>query len=249
MTSSRLGLDRDLKLTWLDEAAVIAGRKLSRVQLQTALMAALAGELPGAGHNSARGKTVTVLKRVWITVPEDVTPLRDRALALLREGDADDRLALHWAMLLATHPFFADTVGSAGRLLALQGTFERGHLLRRLKDKWGDRPTIPKAVRRVLTSLVDWHVLQNTGSEFAATGAPRRLSAGHSGALLEAAVLASPDQTAPLQALDHSPMLFPFDVSAGLEQIRRSGRFRVHREGMGIEILSHQSTHGLWREP
>jgi hypothetical protein len=238
VTSSRLGLDRDLKLTWLDEAAVIAGRKLGRVQLQAALMGALAGELPGAGHNSARGKTVTVLKRVWITVPDHVVPLRNRALHLLSEGDADDRLALHWAMLLATHPFFADVVGSVGRLLALQGTFERSHVLRRLKDKWGDRPTIPKAVRRVLTSLVGWHVLESTGSEFSRTRPPQRLSAGHCEVLLEAAVFASPDQTASMQALATSPVLFAFDVGAGLEQVRRSGRFSVHREGMDREIVS-----------
>jgi hypothetical protein len=231
-------LDRDLKLTWLDEAAVIAGQKLDRVQLQSALMAALDGKLPGNGHNSARGKTVTVLKRVWSTVPDDVTPLRDRALRLLIDGDADDRLALHWAMLLATHPFFADVVGSIGRLLALQGTFERGHVLSRLKNKWGDRPTIPKAVRRVLISLVDWRVLENTGSEFARTQSLRRLSAGHSAVLLEAAVLASPNHTASMQALASSPMLFPFDVSAGFEQVRSSDRFDVHREGMDLDIVS-----------
>lgn len=238
MTSPRLGLDRDLKLGWLDEAAVIAGRNLSRVQLQAALMGALAGELPGAGHNSARGKTVTVLKRVWITVPNDVTPLRDRALGLLQDGDAGDRLALHWALLLATHPFFADVAGSVGRLLALQGAFERTHVLRRLKDKWGDRPTIPKAVRRVLTSLVGWQVLENTGSEFSRKRAPGRLSAEHAAVLLEATVFASPDQTTSMQALASSPLLFPFDVGAGLDQVRASGRFSVHREGMDLEIVS-----------
>jgi hypothetical protein len=238
VTSSRLGLDRDLKLTWLDEAAVIAGRNLNGVQLQSALMGALAGELPGAGHNSARGKTVTVLKRVWVTVPNDVTPLRDRALGLLQDGDTDDRLALHWAMLLATYPFFADVVGNVGRLLALQGTFERSHVLRRLKDKWGDRPTIPKAVRRVLTSLVGWQVLQNAGSEFSRKRAPRRISAEHASVLLEAAVLASPDQTASMQSLATSPLLFAFDVGPGMEQVRRSGRLSVHREGMDLEIVS-----------
>jgi hypothetical protein len=201
-------------------------------------MEALNGQLPGSGHNSARGKTVTVLKRVWSTVPANVLPLRDRALRLLPEGEEDDRLALHWAMLLATHPFFAHTVGNVGRLLALQGSFERSHVLRRLKDKWGDRPTIPKAVRRLLPSLVSWRVLENRGSEFSTKRAPRRLSPEHAALLLEAAVLASPDQTASMTALATSPMLFPFDVGAGLEELRRSGRFDVHHGGMDLEIVS-----------
>jgi hypothetical protein len=33
-------------------------------------------------------------------------------------------------------------------------------------------------------------------------------------------------------------MVFPFHIEAGLEQIRRSGRFRLHREGLDVEMVS-----------
>ena len=58
------------------------------------------------------------------------------------------------------------------------------------------------------------------------------------GLLLEAAVLASADQTTSIRALATSPMLYPFDVGAGLERLRRSGRFDVHNEVMDLEIVS-----------
>ena len=238
MTSPRLGLDRNLRLAWLDAAAAVGGRGLKGPELQAALMAALENELPGTGHNSARGKTVTVLKRIWCIVPEPTRDLRDRALAKLSEGDSDYRLALHWAMLSATYPFFADISEVVGRLLTLQGSFDRVHVVRRISDRWGDRTTIPKAVRRLLTSMVEWGVLVRQDDQFSAAAKRRVASPDHAALLVEAALLASPGQTALVAALVASPMLFPFDVAAGAEQLRQSPRFRVHREGLNVEVLT-----------
>jgi hypothetical protein len=33
-------------------------------------------------------------------------------------------------------------------------------------------------------------------------------------------------------------MLFPFDSTAGTEQLPQSERFRVHREGLDVELLT-----------
>jgi hypothetical protein len=243
MTSPRVGLDRNLRLAWLDAAAAVAGRRLQGPELQAALMAALENELPGTGHNSARGKTVTVLKQVWCTVPEPTRDLRDRALSKLAEGDSDYRLALHWTMLLATYPFFADISEVIGRLLTLQGSFDRVHVLRRTSNRWGDRSTIPKAVRRILASMVEWGVLIVRDDQFSAATKRRVAPSDQAALLVEAALLASPGQSASVSALVASPMLFPFDVMAGAEQLRHSARFRVHREGLDIELLTLATLH------
>jgi hypothetical protein len=137
-------------------AAAVAARRLSTKDTQSALMAALEGQVPGTTPQSGRGKTVTVLRRIWFSVPASVEGLRDRALTLLPDGDADDRLALHWAMLLTTHSFFVDVAAVVGRLLALQGTFERAQVLRRLAERWGDRSTIARAVPRISSSQLEW---------------------------------------------------------------------------------------------
>ncbi len=238
MTSPRLGLDRDLRLAWLDTAAAVAARRLSTTETQAALMAALEGQVPGTTPQSGRGKTVTVLRRIWFNVPAGAEGLRDRALTLLAEGDADDRLALHWAMLLATHPFFVDVTAVIGRLLALQGTFERVQVLRRLAERWGDRSTIARAVPRILSSQLEWGVLRLQGEEFSAAGKKRVVLPGHARLLAEALVLSSPGQTTSLQALTSAPTLFPFDVSSAVEWLRRSERFRVHREGFDVDLVT-----------
>lgn len=238
MTGPRLGLDRELRRAWLDAAAAVASRRLSSGETQVALMRELDGQIRGTTPQSGRGKTVTILRRIWFAVPSDVESLRDRALALLADGDPDDRLALHWAMLLATHPFFADAAAVVGRLVGLQGTFERAHLMRRLTERWGDRSTLARAVPRLLVSLTEWGVLTLTGEQFRPAERTRVVLAPHAAILLEAALMASPGRTASFQALAASPLLFPFDVSAGLEEIRRSRRFHLHREGLDVEIVS-----------
>src|SRR5688572_27338595 len=52
VTRSRLGLDRDIKLAWLDEAAAITAQRLNNSETQQALMAALEGEVLGATPQS-----------------------------------------------------------------------------------------------------------------------------------------------------------------------------------------------------
>src|SRR5436190_1543329 len=79
VTSPRLGLDRNLRLAWLDTAAAISARRLSTKETQAALMAALEGQVPGTTPQSGRGKTVTVLRRIWFNVPASNEELRDRA--------------------------------------------------------------------------------------------------------------------------------------------------------------------------
>ena len=238
MTSPRLGLDRNLRLTWLDAAAAVAARRLNTTETQVALMAALEGEVLGTTPQSGRGKTVTVLRRIWYAVPPHAASLRNLALSLLPEGDVQDRLALHWGMLLVTHPFFADLALVAGRALALQGGFDRSYVLRRLADRWGDRSTLARAVPRVLASMSEWGVLEHRDGQFAARACRLPVRTRHAAVLLEATVLASPSHTSSLGALPSSPMLFPFEVQGGLDQVRTSDRFSIHREGMDVDVVS-----------
>jgi hypothetical protein len=240
-------LDRDLKLTWLDAAAAITAQRLNTSQTQAALMAVLEGDVRGITPQSGRGKTVTVLRRVWYAVPSHVQPLRDRALDLLREGDVEDRLALHWSMLLATHPFFADLTTVIGKALVLQASFDRQYVFHRLVDRWGDRTTLARSVPRVLASLLDWGVIAIQGQRIVAAARRLDLAPGHAAVLLEAAVLASPSHTSSLASLVTSPMIFPFDVQSGIERLRASDRFVVHREGVDVDVVSVRRDLGLRR--
>ena len=93
---------------WLDATANCVMADASTPTARAFVWTLLEGEVEGTKLNSARGKTATVLNRIWIVPPAKLGSLRDDALACFADADADDRLALHWAMMLAAYPFFAD---------------------------------------------------------------------------------------------------------------------------------------------
>lgn len=79
---------------------------------------------------------------------------------LVLHSGSGQRVALHWALLAATYPFFADVATNTGRLLALQGDLTLAQLTRPMQ-RWGDRSTMTRAVQRVIRSIVQWGVLSD----------------------------------------------------------------------------------------
>ena len=102
-----IGFDRKVDLAWLDAVASRVAAGATEEEVRSYLWRLLEGTVAGNRFNSARGKTVTVLAHIWSQVPEDAHSLRDRAVRLLPEVPPAHRVALHWAMALATYPFFA----------------------------------------------------------------------------------------------------------------------------------------------
>ncbi len=78
-----IGFDRKIELDWLDATAAQVAAGAGDREIRDYLWKLLDGEVAGDSFNSARGKTVTVLRHIWSRVPEPVLPLRERALALL----------------------------------------------------------------------------------------------------------------------------------------------------------------------
>jgi hypothetical protein len=63
--------------------------------------------VPSNTNNSGRGKTLTVLTRIWLAEPDDVQPLRDIALKCLASANGENRLAVHWPWSLLDIPSFS----------------------------------------------------------------------------------------------------------------------------------------------
>ena len=154
-----IGLDRPIHLEWMDAAAGSLADGRSPKEARDFVWKLLDGAVAGKTAQSARGKTLTVISRVWLTVPAAARPLRDSALKVIAHASADDRLALHWALLSATYPFFLDVASQVGRLLSLNSDFSVGQLTRRVVEAWGDRSTLRPAIQRLVRSMSGWGVL------------------------------------------------------------------------------------------
>jgi len=121
---SQIGLDRLVRLKWLERTAylVLAGNEAP------AMKAALQEELQGAflsNSTKIRGsldKTLTILMKIWVRPPRDLHPLQREGLKLLSHLPREDHIAVHWGMAMAVYPFWGAVAAHVGRLLRLQGT-------------------------------------------------------------------------------------------------------------------------------
>lgn len=156
MAPDRIGFDRLIRLRWLDRAALLAAELREPDALHQAMLAQLAGELPGV---DARRKTANVLTRIWWRVPEEHVPLRDEALAQMVACTPEERLLFHWGMCLLAYPIFRDVAATVGRLSRLQGAFRQVQVVSRISAEWGNRSTLETAVPRIVRSFVDWGAL------------------------------------------------------------------------------------------
>ena len=196
------------------------------------------------GGRSIRGnreKAITILLKTWLTVPPDLDKLREDGLDLIRGLPREDRIAVHWAMAMASYPFWGAVAAHTGRLLRLQGTAVAAQVQRRIKEEYGERETASRAARRVLRSFIDWGVLQETndkgiyeqGRQY--TVEEPRLIAW----MAEASLRARLNGSAAIRDLLDSPSIFPFRLAhVSAEQVvSLSPRLDVLRHGLDDDLV------------
>lgn len=241
---ANIGFDRRIDIEWLNAAAAQAAAGSGVAEMRERLWSLLEGAVSGDRANSARGKTVTVLNRIWGEVPSSAEPLRQRAIAQFAACRDEERLALHWAMMIGTYPVFADVVSATGRLLALQGHFTLAHLTRRLIGSWGKRSTLERAAQRIVRSMVQWGVVRDTATRGVFEGVSRkqRIAADPGMVLIEALLVDAGDALLSFDQLIGHPALFPFSIELNSRQIRSASQFSVYRQGLDADLVELRET-------
>ena len=236
MDRSRIGIDRDLRPDWLDTAGSVAAQGLEGEPARRAVFEALEGAIPGADAYSARGKTTTILRRIWLRVPVDARSLQAEAAGLLALVPHEDRVALHWSMIIAAYPFFNDCAAVAGRLTSLNGSFVRVEHTRRMRELWGQRSTVDRASSRALVTMRAMGVLMD--AEGRVCEVPRHHADARLSAMLLEAVLLSEDRhEAPAEQLSSHPALFPFELESTAVATAGSSRLRMERRGGDTDVV------------
>ena len=250
--ANQIGFSQRVRLEWLEQTAnlVLAGNE--KAMANDALQELLKDKVSvgGQAERGNREKIITILLKVWLTAPTELASLRIEGLELLKRVPRRDHLAIHWGMVMAVYPFWADVATQVGRLLRLQGSAAASQVQRRVREQYGERVTVSRAARRVLRSYLDWEVLQETGTKGIYTSGTTlaindfRLIAW----LAEASLHARANGSAPLKDLIDSPSFFPFQIKPihAESLVAASSRLDVLRHGLDDDLvmLRKQTTNG-----
>jgi len=239
----QIGIDRIVRLEWLERTAQLALAGNHPGTVKQNMLEFLATSFP-TSNPSVRGslaKTVTILMNVWLTGPKELADLRKVGLELLRKKSGGDRLVIHWAMLMATYPFWGAVAGQAGRLLRLQETITAEQVQRRICEQYGERESVFRRVRYVIRSFIAWGMLQETETK----GIYRRglsLSIDDPKLIawvIEAALHANYNGSTRLTDLLESTSLFPFRLKrkASESLLIASPRLEYIRHNMDDELV------------
>ena len=239
-----VGISQRVRLEWLDQAARLVQAGHDCAQVAEALDEMLLDKVSvgGTARRNNREKTVTILARIWSRPPPPLIPLRDAGLRLLYEASpAADGPTVHWGMTMAAYPFWSVVAAQVGRLVRLQGVATAAQINRRVQERYGERPTVARATRRVVRSFVDWGVLDNTATHGRYAPAASRPVSGPEliAWLSEAALHARAGTAAPPADLLNHPNLFPFRVSyvPSRSLAAASPRLDMVQHGLDSELL------------
>lgn len=232
-----VGFDRLVDLAWLD---LLASRyaetrdpKKAFYDVRSVVELTVAG---GASHHNATGKTMTVLARIWLRVPDEIVGLRDEAADSISSLAPADRVAVHWTMCELAYPFYLDAATAVGRLLRLQERFSLEQFQQRLTEQWGARGTMPPAARRLLKTWVNWGVLSDVGTS--TYGGTTALQVSESGTqfAMRARLAAQRGRAIPIADLEILPDLFPFNLSELRSALRRSPDIAVMGSSVALAV-------------
>ena len=241
--ASQIGVDRIIRLDWLEKTAnlVMAGNTKTSINeiLQNLLKDNLSGGKPGV--RGSREKTITILMKIWLTVPRGLEALRDEGLQIHQGLPRKDRIVVHWGMALAAYPFWGAVAAHTGRLLRLQGTAAAAHVQRRIKEQYGERETVSRSAQRVLRSFIDWNVLNETDDKGIYAQGNRysiqdsRLIAW----LVEASLHARANGSAAIKDLLDGPSIFPFHLAHVSAEylVSLSPRLELLRHGLDDNLV------------
>jgi hypothetical protein len=147
-----IGFDRFIARSWLDLALAIAAGEIERGELIQLIDQDIIGI-------EARSKTSVILNRIWLSPHPTLVAYLADGVSLYKSNPNIDTMALHWCMVLRSHPLFSSIANSIGRLIKLHGEFTASQVLRRIKEQYGDRASIVRATAAVIQTLVAWGVI------------------------------------------------------------------------------------------
>ena len=158
---------------------------------------------------------------------------KQEAVALFANASSQERLAIHYAMSIATYPFFMSLSKILGRLFKLQDEVSNTEFYRRVIETVGDRESIKRAAARYLQSLMEWKILEQSGKAAVKPAAKIQVTGSDVITWLYASILFSSDRDRlSMNDLTSDPCWFPFEIPHGYFNVSESKIIEVVHQGI-----------------
>ncbi len=143
---------------------------------------------------------------------------------------------VHWCVLLAMYPVFADLCKIIGNLAEFQGEVTAKQIRSHLYDEWGERTTIFYSAEKLISSMKDWRILESDRpGRYQILKGP---AANNRAAvfMIYAFMLAVPRAYYSMNDLNHVPYFFPFPYRIGKEILQEDSHFSLNYFGDELTV-------------
>ena len=152
-----VGYACNIKLQWLNHAVSMLDENLTEAEYKEKMNEYLAFEIDSP---TRLRKTREILMNVWYYDSNEINPIRQEALALIKAHPECDKV-IHLCLIYLAYPVVADICKFMGRIFEYQDEVTNAVLNQKLYDEWGERTTLQSTCRRVTLTLKDMGILKN----------------------------------------------------------------------------------------
>jgi len=233
MRLNRIGFSRYITLEWLNETA----RLTQELENPEEIKQTLTQIIYEIEAEEAKRKTIDVLTRIWARVDEKHIGLRNEALQFLNIVNPQEKIILHWGLLILAYPIFHDVTASIGRLSNLQGAVTVAQVKRSIKKEWGGRTTLNRTIERIFQSLTNWNIIQQTDKTYTPTKHIITQKIKLQTWLLNTILEHNRPNPINYQDLSNHPTLFPYPLNITIRQFQERTDIEIINQGSNIQLV------------
>jgi hypothetical protein len=228
-----VGLSRTVRLDWLDAVSAMCLAQEEPAEIRQRLFKMLESAQPGP---TERERIVDTLMRAWVKADPD---LKAQGLEMSqRASTREDRVWLHYGMILAQYPFFRTCQAAIGQIARTEDQVTRVAIKQRIAREMGNLGGNERAIERLFVTLVDWGVLIPDGKQFIIQRCVFPASVLELEQwVLDCALQNYPTDGVPFNDLLALPELFPFKFSVRIDDLRASELFEVQQQGLDLVMI------------
>ncbi len=229
------GFCRHIEKEWLEQSLRWVANGASSAQLNNSLDNFLSAYIVSKEN---RRKARNLLTSVW-TQPVDqyIKKFFDKGIELHKYAESFS-LPIHWGMLIARKPFFAEVARFIGRQSRLNNTFTYAQAFRRMSMLYGETESTSRALRAVLRTMIELGVLirDHQTSSYEISNMREPVCENIANWLLYARFISTSSESMNLEEAINDKVFFPFALNLSAYSLDMS-QFEQLQQGSSVIVF------------